>query len=592
MRPGRGEFDRRVLGSFLEHLGRAVYTGVYQPGSPLADAKGFRTDVAREVKELGVPIVRYPGGNFVSGYNWLDGVGPKAERPTVLDRAWNSLESNQFGTNDFIDWCAAVGTEPLLGMNFGTGSVEMALAYVEYCNLDRGTRWSDLRRSHGYERPHNVRYWCLGNEMDGPWQIGQLQAREYGRKARDAAQQMRTIDPDLQLIACGSSGTFMPGYLAWDREVLEECYDQVDGLSLHAYYGNTARWSGNSTARYLAMNLDMDRHIHEVAAVCDYVQGLQRSSKRLWLSFDEWNVWYRARDAQATDGKRAAAPRLLEEVYNLEDALLVGGFVNTLLRNSDRVRVACLAQLVNVIAPLVTNDRGVLRQSTYYPYAWALRYARGRVLDLRVESETYPIIGAGTAVRLRPQRRRAVRRPRGDARRAGPAGRRAAAQPRPRRRTRGGARVGGRRPDPGARVRDAHRSGPEGVQHLRGAAAGGPAARWPPRRPAARMTLRLPPRSYSVLHVALTAPWPDGLSQRPSVDERLGRFAPAEQERIGHQPERRDIDVAVAAPDQLVEPGVERRILAILEVRRRCRPAATGWRRPAPGRAAPGRSPL
>ena len=393
--PGRAEFDRRVLGSFLEHLGRAVYTGVYQPGSALADAKGFRTDVAREVKELGVPIVRYPGGNFVSGYNWLDGVGPKAERPTVLDRAWNSLESNQFGTNDFIDWCAAVGAEPLLGMNFGTGSVEMALAYVEYCNLDRGTRWSDLRRSHGYERPHNVRYWCLGNEMDGRWQIGQLQAREYGRKARDAAQQMRTIDPDLQLIACGSSGTFMPGYLAWDREVLEECYDQVDGLSLHAYYGNTARWSGNSTARYLAMNLDMDRHIHEVAAVCDYVQGLQRSSKRLWLSFDEWNVWYRARDAQATDGKRSAAPRLLEEVYNLEDALLVGGFVNTLLRNSDRVRVACLAQLVNVIAPLVTNDRGVLRQSTYYPYAWALRYARGRVLDLRVESETYPIVGAG-----------------------------------------------------------------------------------------------------------------------------------------------------------------------------------------------------
>jgi alpha-N-arabinofuranosidase len=393
--PGRTDFDRRVLGSFLEHLGRAVYTGVYQPGSPLADAKGFRADVAREVKELGVPIVRYPGGNFVSGYNWLDGVGPKAQRPTVLDRAWNTLESNQFGTNDFIDWCGVVGAEPLLGMNFGTGSVESALAYVEYCNHPRGTRWSDLRRGHGYEQPHGVKYWCLGNEMDGPWQIGQLQAREYGRKARDAAKQMRVIDPKLQLIACGSSGTFMPTYLAWDREVLEECYDQVDGLSLHAYYGNTQELSGNSAARYLAMNLDMDRHIQEVAAVCDYVRGLQRSSKRLWLSFDEWNVWYRARDGQATDGRGAAAPRLLEEVYNLEDALLVGGFVNTLLRHSERVRVGCLAQLVNVIAPLVTNDQGVLRQSTYYPYAWALRYAKGRVLDLRVESETYPIAPTG-----------------------------------------------------------------------------------------------------------------------------------------------------------------------------------------------------
>jgi alpha-N-arabinofuranosidase len=313
----------------------------------------------------------------------------------VLDRAWNSLETNQFGTNEFIEWCTTVGAEPLLGMNFGTGTVEMALAYVEYCNVDRGTRWSELRRSHGYDRPHNVRYWCLGNEMDGPWQIGQLQAREYGRKARDAAKQMRVIDPDLQLIACGSSGTFMPTYLTWDREVLEECYDQVNGISLHANYGNTAEWSGNSTPRYLAMNLDMDRHIHEISAVCDYVQGLQKSSKRLWLSFDEWNVWYRARDSKATDGRRAAAPRMLEEVYNLEDALLVGGFINTLLRNADRVRVACLAQLINVIAPLVTNEHGVLRQSTYYPYAWGLRYARGRVLDARVESETYSINAAG-----------------------------------------------------------------------------------------------------------------------------------------------------------------------------------------------------
>ena len=389
------DLDRRVLGAFLEHLGRAVYTGVYQPGSPLADASGFRTDVVREVKELGVPIIRYPGGNFVSGYNWLDGVGPKAQRPSVLDRAWNSIETNQYGTNDFVDWCRLVGAEPLLGMNFGTGTAEMAVAYVEYCNVERGTKWSDLRRSHGYDSPHNVRYWCLGNEMDGPWQIGQMQSREYGRKARDAAQQMRTIDRSLQLIACGSSGTAMPQYLTWDREVLEECFDQVDGISLHAYYGNTPALTGNSTARYLAMNLDMDRQIREVAAVCDYVQGLRRSSKRLWLSFDEWNVWYRARSGDAVNGRRQFAPKLLEEVYNLEDALLVGGFVNTLLRNADRVRVGCLAQLVNVIAPIVTSETGVLRQSTWFPYAWALRSARGRVLDLRVDAETYPIRAAG-----------------------------------------------------------------------------------------------------------------------------------------------------------------------------------------------------
>jgi alpha-L-arabinofuranosidase len=392
------EMDRRLLGAFLEHLGRAIYTGVYEPGSKLADASGFRKDVMAEVKGLGVPIMRYPGGNFVSGYNWLDGVGPRDKRPTVLERAWNSLETNQFGTNDFIQWCQLVGTEPLLGFNLGTGTPEQAVAYVEYCNVDKGTKWSDLRREHGYEAPHNVKYWCLGNEMDGPWQMGHMTAREYGRKARDSARQIRVVDPTTKLIACGSSNTILPTYLEWDREVLEECYDQVDGISLHNYYGNTAALTGGDTSRYLAMNLDMERQIQEITAVCDYVQGLRKSPKRLWLSFDEWNVWYRARGGTFANGQRKFAPPLLEEVYNLEDALLVGGFVNSLLRQAGRVRVGCLAQIVNVIAPLVTNETSVLRQSIYYPYAWSLKYARGRVLDLRVESETYPIKGAG----LRP----------------------------------------------------------------------------------------------------------------------------------------------------------------------------------------------
>lgn len=394
----RAELDRNVLGAFLEHLGRAIYTGVYEPDSPLADERGFRQDVISEVKELAVPIMRYPGGNFVSGYNWLDGVGPKQDRPTVLERAWNSLETNQFGTNEFIEWCRLVETEPLLACNLGTGTPEMAAAYVEYCNVQRGTRWSDLRRDHGYEAPHGVRYWCLGNEMDGPWQIGHMPAREYGRKARDAARQIRVVDPGTKLIACGSSNTIMPEYLIWDRQVLEECYDQVDAISLHNYYGNTPELTGGEATRYLAMNLDMERQIQEIAAVCDYVQGTLKSPKRLWLSFDEWNVWYRARGGRFANGEKSFAPRLLEEVYNLEDALLVGGFINTLLRQSERVKVGCLAQIVNVIALLVTNDTGVLRQTIYYPYAWALQFARGNVVDLQVASETYPIYARG----LRP----------------------------------------------------------------------------------------------------------------------------------------------------------------------------------------------
>jgi alpha-N-arabinofuranosidase len=394
----RADFNRRLFGAFLEHLGRSIYTGVYDPGNQLSDERGFRKDAIREVADLHVPIIRYPGGNFVSGYNWLDGVGPKKDRPTVLERAWNSLETNQFGTNDFMDWAKAVGTEPLLGFNLGTGNSEMAVAYIEYCNFAKGTKWSDLRRSHGYEQPHKVKYWCLGNEMDGPWQMGRLTAREYGRKARDIAQQARIIDSDVQLIACGSSNTIMPTYLNWDREVLEECYDQVDGISLHNYFGNEPALSGGKSERFLAQNLDMERQILEITAVADLVQGIYRSPKRLWLSFDEWNVWYRARSREHLDGKGQFAPHLLEEVYNLEDALLTGGFLNTLMRQSERVRVACLAQIVNVIAPLVTNEKGILRQSIYFPYAMVLKYAHGRMLDIQVESETYPIRAAG----LRP----------------------------------------------------------------------------------------------------------------------------------------------------------------------------------------------
>ncbi|MGD0326964.1 MAG: alpha-L-arabinofuranosidase C-terminal domain-containing protein, partial [Terriglobia bacterium] len=343
-----------------------------------------------EIKGLGVPIVRYPGGNFVSGYQWLDGVGPKKDRPRVLDRAWNTIETNQFGINEYVTWCRAVGTEPLIGTNFGTGTPATTVALLEYCNVDKGTKWSDLRRQHGYDKPHNIKYWCLGNEMDGPWQIGHIPATEYGNKARDAARQMRTVDPLVKLIACGSSNNQMPTYLEWDQQTLEQCYEEVDGISLHRYFGNDEE-TGGDTAKYLAMNLDMDRQIEEIMAVCDLVRGRKRSDKTLWLSFDEWNVWYRARSGKAVDGERQVAPHLLEETYNLEDALLVGGLLNTLIRRSDRVRLACLAQLVNVIAPIMTNENGLFRQTIYYPYSWALQYARGKALDLVPVSPTYEI---------------------------------------------------------------------------------------------------------------------------------------------------------------------------------------------------------
>ncbi|MCH2124625.1 MAG: alpha-N-arabinofuranosidase [Pirellulaceae bacterium] len=379
------KIDRRLFGSFLEHMGRAVYDGIFDPESPFADEDGIRSDVLEEIRDLEVPIIRYPGGNFVSGYNWLDGVGPLEERPRVLERAWNSLETNQFGTNEFMRWCRKVRTEPLMAVNLGTGTPETATALLEYCNLDSRTKWADLRREHGYEKPYGVKSWCLGNEMDGPWQIGHMTAREYGMKAADAARQMRRTDRSIQLIACGSSNTTIPTYLKWDQEMLEECYHEVDAISLHRYFNNTDDTGGDSQ-QYLAMNLSMEKQIREVASVADYVRGRLRSRKKLWLSFDEWNVWYRAREF---DGGQKVAPHLLEEVYNLEDALLVGGAINTLIRSADRVKVGCLAQIVNVIAPIMTHDEGLWRQTIYYPYAWALKYARGQVMDLGLRVETF-----------------------------------------------------------------------------------------------------------------------------------------------------------------------------------------------------------
>ena len=397
------DIDRRLFGGFLEHLGRAVYEGVFDPGSALADENGFRIDLAACVQAMEIPVIRYPGGNFVSGYDWLDGVGPPDERPAVLDKAWNTLETNRFGTNEFMQWCQRVGSEPMLVFNLGTNTPEMAAAYVDYCNGPGGTRWSELRKTHGVESPHGVRTWCLGNELDGPWQQGHMSADEYGRLAVATSRQVRAVDPGVELIACGSSNTELPTYLHWDRTVLEHCYQEVDAICLHNYFGNTAELSGNNSSRYLAMNMDMERQIQNVATVCDEVQEKLRTSKKLWLAFDEWNIWYRARSQEHMDGKGQVAPPLLEERYNLEDALLVGGIINTLLRQSARVRIACLAQIVNVIAPLMTNEQGLLKQTIFYPYDWALKHARGRVLNAEVLSEFYTIDGTG----LRPDFARA-----------------------------------------------------------------------------------------------------------------------------------------------------------------------------------------
>ena len=381
--------DERLFGSFIEHLGRAVYGGIYEPGHPLADELGFRTDVIEAVKKLGVPIVRYPGGNFVSGFHWEDSVGPVESRPRRLDLAWFTTETNEVGLHEFARWADRAGAQMMYAINLGTRGPEQARDVVEYANHLGGSKFSDMRIANGKKDPFNIKLWCLGNEMDGPWQMGQKTAREYGHVANEAAKMMKWVDPSIEVVACGSSSSEMPTFGSWELEMLDQCYENIDYVSLHRYYGNPT----GDTPGFLARTMDMDDFIHSVTAICDAVKGKKHSKKQINLSFDEWNVWYHSNEQDKEVWKREKWGRalpLLEDIYNFEDALLVGSMLLTLLRNADRVKIACLAQLVNVIAPIMTrNGGGCWAQTTYYPFMHASEYGRGTVLKAVVDSPVY-----------------------------------------------------------------------------------------------------------------------------------------------------------------------------------------------------------
>ena len=384
-----GQIDKRIYGSFIEHLGRAVYGGIYEPDHPEADELGFRKDVIGYVKELDVPIVRYPGGNFVSGFNWEDSVGPVEQRPKRLDLAWFTTETNEVGLHEFADWSEAANSEIMYAVNLGTRGPEEARDIVEYANHPSGSKFSDMRIANGRKEPFGIKLWCLGNEMDGPWQMCQKTAKEYGRIANEAAKMMKWVDPTIETVACGSSASDMPTFGSWEYEMLDECYENVDYVSLHRYYANPT----GDTPGFLARTLDMDDFIKSVVAVCDAVKGKKHSKHTVNLSFDEWNVWYHSREQDneiwKQDKWNRALP-LLEDIYNFEDALLVGSMLITLLKNADRVKVACLAQLVNVIAPIMTrNGGGVWSQTIFYPFMHASKYGRGTSLKALVNSPTY-----------------------------------------------------------------------------------------------------------------------------------------------------------------------------------------------------------
>lgn len=382
--------DERIYGSFIEHLGRAVYDGLYQPGNPLSDENGFRKDVMELVRELNVPIIRYPGGNFVSNFFWEDSVGPLADRPKRLELAWRSLEKNEVGLNEFSKWTKSVNSNMMMAVNLGTRGIADACNLLEYCNHPGGTKYSDMRISHGVKEPHQIKVWCLGNEMDGPWQLGHKTMEEYGRLAEETAKAMKLIDPSIELVSCGSSALDMPTFPKWESTTLEHAYEHIDYVSLHQYYGNRA----NDTADFLAQSDDMDAFIRTVIATCDYVKAKKRGKKDINLSFDEWNVWFHSNAADddiTTNHPWQVAPKLLEDIYTFEDALLVGLMLITLLKHADRVKIACLAQLVNVIAPIMTEPGGgaAWKQTIFYPFMHASQYGRGTVLQPILHSQLH-----------------------------------------------------------------------------------------------------------------------------------------------------------------------------------------------------------
>ncbi|WP_417555132.1 alpha-N-arabinofuranosidase [Microbacterium sp.] len=384
-----GSINPRIYGSFIEHLGRAVYDGIYEPTHPSADSDGFRKDVIELVKELGVSAIRYPGGNFVSGFKWEDSVGPRDERPRRLDLAWHSTETNEIGLHEFQTWLDKVGSELMLAINLGTRGVSEALELLEYANHRGGTSLAEQRIANGRTEPFGVRMWCLGNEMDGPWQVGHSSADAYGALAAKTAQAMKMVDPDLELVVCGSSSSSMPTFGEWERVTLTHAYDDVEYISCHAYYENTG-----DLGSFLASGVDMDRFIQNVVATADHVKAVRGSSKTINVSFDEWNIWYNTRfeqvDRIAGIDNWPVAPRLLEDVYTVSDAVVFGSLLITLLKHADRVTSASLAQLVNVIAPIMTEPDGpAWRQTTFFPFAATSAHARGVALDLDIVSPTY-----------------------------------------------------------------------------------------------------------------------------------------------------------------------------------------------------------
>ncbi len=367
------DIDRNIYGGFLEHLGRCIYGGVYESGSPLSDERGFRKDVMEAIKRLKVPNIRYPGGNFVSGYHWIDGVGPKEKRPKKMELAWHTIESNQFGTDEFMEYCKAVDSEPFMCVNMGSGTMDEARDWLEYCNGNEDTYFANMRRQNGHAEPYNVKYWGLGNEVSGGWQIGAKDANDYATKALEFAKVMKWTDRNIELMACGSCQQ-IPAEMEWNRIVVEKLADIAKYLSIHMYVSN----HDNNYYEYMGTSEHIEKYIRAVRGIIDGAVYHSHHGRKMKIAFDEWNATY-------SPGRDSS----LHERYTLEDALVVAMFLNSFIRHADVVKMANIAQLVNIIPPIYTNPEGMFLQTIYYPYELYSTQNGAIALDAHCESKKF-----------------------------------------------------------------------------------------------------------------------------------------------------------------------------------------------------------
>jgi len=379
------KIDDRLYSSFIEHMGRTVYHGIYEPTHPTADESGFRQDVMDLVRPLNIPMIRYPGGNFVSGYEWEGGIGLREKRQARLDPAWHQAESNDVGTDEFHEWAKKANTGVMMAINLGSRGMREAAQLLEYCNFPGGTKYADMRVENGHKDPYNDKVWCLGNEIDTIAQIGNRTADDYGDIVRKTGSLMKMLQPDLELVACGSTHYLMDTFGEWEYTVLDKAYDFIDYLSLHRYCWK----NGDDSPEYLGCAKQTDLFIDAVASMCDAVGGMKRTKKKIHLSFDEWNVWNKL----ACDNNKdlwKVGPAREEYIFNMEDALVFATMMITLIRHCDRVKMACLAQLVNVCAPIMTENNGIAwRQTTYYPFLHGSNFGRGEAIELETDAPTY-----------------------------------------------------------------------------------------------------------------------------------------------------------------------------------------------------------